>query len=558
MGFAKQHAVVGDSSKQHKRFQSMRITRQHSKRQQEDEFQTNRKLPEEILILIFKSLTIADRIRVERVCKSWQEAAKQSWNNLKDLKLTHKFLGLKPIRRFFEHPGIRNNNQILEAILKRSGKYLKKIDINHNGIDDAPSKIANNCPNINSVAFDQFTVQGLKKLSKSCRNIYEINIGYRHDQEFGDSFTDFISSNKNLKVLNMPQYKGTGKFLTKLPFKEITTIHINSIIENHEDNLINAIKKSRNLSSFTYEDCREDLILEIGNSCNNLTELDLTLNFLCHDNDKLDSMLSKIFSNNKKIKIVRLDGFNDMSGKCFLTLNENVEEIALIDLPNLEDDYLIKSWTKLTKLHTLELKYYDETTYYPKADCISVCSNLRKLTSCNFGICEDDNVSCLPESLQSLSICWQSTQVSMQNFLDYLSYNLLELKYLDLGGCNELTDNGLKSICKLPKLEELRICGNENITGSGFGRMVFLKKLICEECENLQDDGLIKLLRSAKKLEYLNIEDCSEITNTTIDAAIELLKNRKNNTPLEINVRGTSVGVREIRDNLPPLLYLSN
>ena len=56
-----------------------------------------RKLDENCLILIFNKLSAADLVRVERVCKSWQEIAKQSWSGFKILTLTPEQLGFRPV-----------------------------------------------------------------------------------------------------------------------------------------------------------------------------------------------------------------------------------------------------------------------------------------------------------------------------------------------------------------------------------------------------------------------------------------------------------------------------
>ena len=58
----------------------------------EEELRPIEKLPEEILIHIFSYLPIVDRIRVERVKKSWQEMAKKSWNNFKKLDIKSLYL----------------------------------------------------------------------------------------------------------------------------------------------------------------------------------------------------------------------------------------------------------------------------------------------------------------------------------------------------------------------------------------------------------------------------------------------------------------------------------
>ena len=88
----------------------------------EEELLAIEKLPEEILIHVFKCLPIADLVRIERVRKSWRETARKSWVNMKELRMDSLYSELKSI------PVVLDIH-ILEAIVKRCGRYLEKIDI---------------------------------------------------------------------------------------------------------------------------------------------------------------------------------------------------------------------------------------------------------------------------------------------------------------------------------------------------------------------------------------------------------------------------------------------
>ena len=115
----------------------------------EQEFRPIEKLPEEILIHIFNFLPIADRIRVERVKKSWRKMTKKSWIDVKELK------AVPVVRNFY----------ILKAILIRCGKYLKNIDVKSNNYPFCVLPlVADYCPKIQSISCNKVSVKGLKKL----------------------------------------------------------------------------------------------------------------------------------------------------------------------------------------------------------------------------------------------------------------------------------------------------------------------------------------------------------------------------------------------------------
>ena len=488
------------------------------------------KLTEDCLIHIFSFLPVVDRIKMEKICKSWREAAKRSWSNVKDLIMDPKFLGLKPIRRLFQYPIINNN--MLESILKRCGKYLAKIQ--YYECDCPLSAISEYCPNIQSIKCNAASVLGLKKLSISCKNIYEISIKSEITNKFDAALGDLFSNNKNLKIINFPRYRiENGKCLSKLPFKEINAIKILQLSGNN--------------------------IADIASCCTNLTELDLKLWVNTIDMTSEDRKLSEIFHKNKKLRSIRLIGiFSPMTGECFLSLNKNVvEEIILNGTSRIQRDYLIGSLPNFTNLRTLQ--FHKIINFATVSEIISLCSNLKQLfieVLNNFEIGISLQLFSLSKKIETLSIFFITNQRDTDNFFQYMSCNLLELKHLDIQGCSGLTENGLSAICELKKLEVLNISYLKNVTGSRLGRLSNLKELHCSVCEELQNDGLTSLLRCATNLEHLDIRGCSKITNVTVNVAIEEIKKRKNNVILKIIISRRFININEIDENLPLLHFI--
>ena len=222
---------------------------------------------------------------------------------------------------------------------------------------------------------------------------------------------------------------------------------------------------------------------------------------------------------------------------------------------NLQFDYLFESWRHFKKLHTLKLRSFDQSGFEPLASCIcsyNCCYNLKKLFIVEVELNNNNSTFRFPRKIETLKIVLKSSS-SITGDITWSVSRLEELKDLHISGSyNSITDFGLNSICKLYKLESLDISCNSDITGSEFKRASFnnLKKLICSCCINLEDGGLIRLLKCAKNLEYLNISYCYKITNATIDAAITILKNRANNAILEIIIDATDININEIDENI--------
>ena len=164
-----------------------------------DDLQIFQKLPEEITIYIFEFLPIADRIKVERVCQSWKVLAKQSWSNTKELKLTPQYLGLKPICNKY----YKINDSILDAVLKRCGNYIRKIDVAQLTCRSS-SIVAKYCKNVHSITCDQVSVNGLKNLSTFCTKIKQINIQSCILDNVDDALGYLFSKNKMLQVIEIP------------------------------------------------------------------------------------------------------------------------------------------------------------------------------------------------------------------------------------------------------------------------------------------------------------------------------------------------------------------
>ena len=128
-------------------------------------------LNDDCLIIIFKHLTIADRIKVERVSKLWRDLARQTWRETKNLTMNQKFLGMKPRGENHLYPKI--TKKIITQILMRCGKYLLKIDLS-NILVCVLQLVSKYCPNIQSVICYKVSKYGIEHLSKNCKNVTEL------------------------------------------------------------------------------------------------------------------------------------------------------------------------------------------------------------------------------------------------------------------------------------------------------------------------------------------------------------------------------------------------
>ena len=516
---------------------------------EKDDLSKFEKLPEECLIEIFNYLSIAERCRIERVCKRFEEASKNSWYEVKELRVDPKFLGLKPSGKRHQYADI--NRFGVRQILKRCGSYLTKID-STTIFDCLLALVAEYCPNIQSLKFCCPSNEGLKKLTENCNNICELVIKHG-GVGLEDTLVELFSVNKNLRILDVTKSYVTGKCLDKLPLREMLAIQLNRYVLV---DLSNLIKNTKKLSVFKAEIKDAISIRDLGNCCSNLTSLDL-------DNDgdieSLDSLFSQVFRKNDNLKSLKLENFTSLTGECLLSLNKNnIEEICLEATYSIQGNYFTNSLPYFVKLHKVELFYLSGNNFNQIFESISLCSKLKTFHIQSVENCSLDKlIKSLSSSknIESLRIRFMNEGVVIKSLFSDISSNLFKLKYLNLSCSVGITDNDLEPISNLPKLEELDISYNNNITGSVLVKFPRLKKLHVFGCDILEDDNIISFLRCAMNLELLDIRYCKKINVSVINAAIDVTKKRTNNLILEIRICKYQIDFNEIKDQ-SPLLHL--
>ena len=119
---------------------------------------------------------------------------------------------------------------MIQEILKRCGKYLEKIIISEYYRCDCMCSIADYCKNIQSIIFHDFSLEGIKNISRNCSNISELCFhSTRADTEQTEkALAQLFSNNRKLKVLKIKSfYIGSFECLLKLPLNELEEIKIN-------------------------------------------------------------------------------------------------------------------------------------------------------------------------------------------------------------------------------------------------------------------------------------------------------------------------------------------
>ena len=156
-------------------------------------------LDDDSLIEIFYCLSIAERIKIERVCKRWQNISKQSWTKLKILDMDSKFLGLKSFGTSNQYPKI--NNDVVEEVLRRCGRYLKEVVIKLDDLGCQLSKVAEYCQNtVRIIICKKASIKGIEKLTERCKHISVLHVEYYLIRPFVDELVNSLRVKKQYRV----------------------------------------------------------------------------------------------------------------------------------------------------------------------------------------------------------------------------------------------------------------------------------------------------------------------------------------------------------------------
>nr|XP_033331794.1 F-box protein SKIP2-like isoform X1 [Megalopta genalis]XP_033331795.1 F-box protein SKIP2-like isoform X1 [Megalopta genalis]XP_033331796.1 F-box protein SKIP2-like isoform X1 [Megalopta genalis] len=313
-------------------------------------------------------------------------------------------------------------------------------------------------------------------------------------------------------------------------------------------------------------------IISLTNSCHNITKLSLrpaTYNYLTNNVDRApnynyDRDLQKLFEVNKTLRYVKIVS-GQISGNCLLYLPvETIEEIVLDKCMHLQEKCLSQVFEKLQNLTTLTFINccYVNSSFNIFKTISTHCTRLKTLNflqdeDVNFIFNDSLHTIQLP-NLEALTINkytgWYTVDVN--EFLSYMVSKCRQLTFLNITGCECVTNVGIAAIATLPKLETLIMNYMYDVTDTSMHNMCNLKKLECRSC-NFTDTTIIELLASAPQLELLDLTSCRKITNATLKEAAIVTVNRPDNILLKIFVGDTSVNLSNFKE-VSPFLQIVN
>ncbi|XP_015109357.1 F-box/LRR-repeat protein 14 [Diachasma alloeum] len=280
--------------------------------------------------------------------------------------------------------------------------------------------------------------------------------------------------------------------------------------------------------------CNSKILPLVGQHCHNLVRLEIEL---VH----YDKNCAKLFPQMQRLKYLEIKGIRQhFPGDFFLALpHETLTEIHLwahfadahlptyVFLPRVAPN----AFQSLTKLTALTLN-----GFCLKPNMMRVIRQKPELTFLSIANCsirgEPPHLNVLTK-LEHLNLT-KVIEVD-NNFLRQIAENCENMKYLNLSKCINVEDTGIKHLLQLSHLEELILNDVFKITDAPLAGMHNLKKLECESCDSVFDDGIISLIKYSSKLEYLNVADTG-VGERVLYEATKITKKRTNNLELHLVV----------------------
>ncbi|XP_015125099.1 putative RNA-binding protein EEED8.10 [Diachasma alloeum] len=367
-------------------------------------------LNDDCLIEIFLYLPIADRIRMERVCKRWQALSQESWRSVKRLDLVRGNWGLSPKIR------LQNiDTSTLRKVLIKCGQFLTHLDLSkypHLLGSSTLTIVGKFCPNLQCINVKalELSPSGIASLMTNCQNITKFVM-----KSLTGPCENYLSQlfmvNKKLVKVEIEDEHVIGKCLGQLPTDTVEEIHLilcTSVLSTYFDA---ALQKFPSLKKLTLNTCvcLTDSSLKTIGKIETLTHLELSGNY-------------PTFS---------------ASSMNHLTNLSNLEHLNLCHNIVVTDEFLINLSGSCKKLNHLDI------------------TGCEAITNKAIG-----SLSSLPR-LESLVISWL-TQVTDQPL-----GNLQSLKILTCWGCQLIQDAGVVKLIKMaPNLVSLDLsrCSISNST----------------------------------------------------------------------------------------------
>ncbi|XP_033212718.1 uncharacterized protein LOC117170213 [Belonocnema kinseyi] len=337
------------------------------------------------LLMIFCHLTISERIKVERVCKLWQEAGRSGWVGFQSLDFKKSLWG------FAFNTKVTITDKIIRTVLSRCGNYIREVKFPQFSNDPEILQLSISqrclgtmwemCPNMRilDLGFHRIRSSALSILANCSSNLEDFKLDL-HSNISDDDLSTMFASNKKLKILHLFHNDSSNicKCVKDLPRNSIEEImicncHGTSTLEKIHGLFSSLLSVSpelqkfrklsihnitHNMSSWGLHSCAEGFNSVVLYSCTILCDKP-TSNLLAFENlqeltfygnrGDTDEFLIAVSVTCTKLNKLFLQACGSVTdrGLSAVALNLNLTKLEIIDMDNV-------CGKDLPKMHTLQ------------------------------------------------------------------------------------------------------------------------------------------------------------------------------------------------------------
>ncbi|XP_067004031.2 F-box/LRR-repeat protein 14 isoform X1 [Anabrus simplex] len=412
-------------------------------------------------------------------------------------------------RKFYSKKMLANDNivpsesvltfpNILNFIISQA-KKLKKLTFGHTLIDNAAVTQLAQVPSLNLMSLhlqscDQLTNVGIIALTEHQKLLTELDLS-ECSRLTDHSLLAICNNLTNLTILNIRSCRAISDIsvsemcrLQKL--KDLNLSHCELVtgkgIVQGLCSKVNPSFRRLNLSVLPLD---EDTVCQVAEKLPGLTHLDLSWCFIAVTDRSVQAICTHLIWLHT-LKLTACNRVTD-SGLTGIQMTEEEENVIKNDMPIYEDSQTLDS-TDEDPMHKISLRSRAEKEIVQDA-------RRKQLVSQK---CEDQT---------------QGTTVS-GNSLERLK----GLRFLDICGCNRITDVSLKYAFNFPSLQHLDISRCQQVTRVGLTYLAVrnpsIETLIMSHCYNVIDEGLLSIVKCLYRLKHLDIKGCTHLTDVSIEA----------------------------------------
>ncbi|XP_034907821.1 F-box protein At3g58530 isoform X1 [Populus alba] len=238
-----------------------------------------------------------------------------------------------------------------------------------------------------------------------------------------------------------------------------------------------------------------------------------------------------------------------LQSKCFVSL-QKLESLNLNGCQKISDKGIEAIASTCSKLKVFSIYWNVRVT---DIGIKHVVENCKQIVDLNFSGCKNISDKALQliaenyQELESLNLtrCIKLTDGGLQQILSKCS----SLQSLNLYALSSFTDKAYKKISSLPLLKFLDLCGAQNLSDEGLSCIAKCKNIVSLNltwCVRVTDVGVVAIAEGCTSLEFLSLFGIVGVT----DKCLEVLSRFCSNTVTTLDVNGCIGIKRRSRDEL--------